>query len=298
MSKRLPKGAISPRKTGPNPGRGSGRLASPQERPAALEAASWGLVERALQELTRYYRHSAAGRRCHGMIHNLNAPLQVLSFHMELLEHQLAEEKKFLAAGSDEARQKLAVLHRQRQKRLKQMQQGLSDLQILISRLIQQGLHEDLDDRLSLDLNELYRNELALYHDNLFFKHHVQKEFWLLDNLPPIYGYYIDFSQSFRNIVDNALEALEGAKTRRLVVRTEFDGQNRVIKVGDTGGGIPPDMAKRIFEPFFTTKGTPEKPRAGLGLYMARHLLAPYRGQIRVASQAGETWVTIILPAS
>lgn len=298
MSKRLPKGAIGSEETGPNPGQGSGRLASPQENPAAPETVCRELLERALQELTRYYRHSTAGRRCHGVIHNLNAPLQVLSFHMELLEQQLAEEKKFLAAGSDEARQKLAALYRHRHKRLKQMQQGLSDLQLLISRLTQQGLHEDLDDRISLDLNELYRNELALYHDNLFFKHHVQKEFVLQDNLPSIYGYYIDFSQSFRNIVDNALEALEQAKTRRLVVRTGFDGQNRVIQVGDTGGGIPPDVAERIFEPFFTTKGTPEKPRAGLGLYMARRLLAPYHGQIQVASQAGETWVTVILPAS
>uniref|UniRef100_A0A7C3SJ01 histidine kinase n=1 Tax=Desulfobacca acetoxidans TaxID=60893 RepID=A0A7C3SJ01_9BACT len=263
---------------------------------SALKFRSEELLERALEELRRYYRHSAVGRRCQGIVHNLNAPLQVLSFQMELLEQKLTEEQKYLAEGSPLALVKLASLFSQRRKRLAQIRQEIEELQDLTYRLVQQGIHEDQEEQLQLDLNEIYRNELALYQDNLFYKHQVQKRFSFQDNLPPILGFYIDFSQSFRNLVDNALEALEHARTRRLVVETRFEDQSRIIRIGDSGGGIPADIADRIFDPFFTTKGSPENPRAGLGLFMARRLLAPYGGQIQVASRPGETWVTLILP--
>jgi hypothetical protein len=44
-----------------------------------------------LAELVRYYRHSTVGRRCTGVIHNMNTPLQVISFQLELLEHKSQE---------------------------------------------------------------------------------------------------------------------------------------------------------------------------------------------------------------
>ena len=44
-------------------------------------------------------------------------------------------------------------------------------------------------------------------------------------DLPPVYGHYIDFSQSFRNLLVNALEAMEaeGAPVRRLTVMTALE---------------------------------------------------------------------------
>jgi signal transduction histidine kinase len=253
-------------------------------------------LERSLQELVHYYRHSAAGRRCHGIIHNLNAPLQILSFQLELLEQKAAEEQGCLDDLPESSAQKLLNLLNRRQRKLAQMRQEIDNLNALIRRLAQQGIHEDLEDRLYLDLNQVYQDELALYGDELFFKHQTQKHYSFQAGLPPIYGHYVDFSQSFRNLVDNALEAMATAKVRRLMVETRLAGKRRLLRIGDTGAGIPAGMANRIFEPFFTTKGTPEHPRAGLGLYMARRLLAPYGGEIQAESNAGETWVTVALP--
>jgi signal transduction histidine kinase len=109
-------------------------------------------------------------------------------------------------------------------------------------------------------------------------------------------SHYLDFSQSFRNLLENALEAMEGAARRRLTVVTAFAGGQRLLQLGDTGPGIPPEVAPRIFEPFFTTKRSGDNGHAGLGLFMARRLLAPYGGEIRVDSVPGETWVTLTLP--
>lgn len=265
---------------------------------SSFRSVTVDILERSLQELVRYYRHSAVGRRCHGIIHNLNAPLQVLSFQLELLEQKAEEEQKYLDDLPAQSAKKLLILFNQRRQRLQQMQKEIDNLHTLSRRLMQQGLHEDQEDRLYIDLNRLYQDELALYEDNLFFKHHVQKEFFFQTNLPPVYGHYIDFSQSFRNLVDNALEAMENVTMRRLIVETRLEGKRRLLRIGDTGGGIPSEVGDRIFEPFFTTKGTAEQPRAGLGLYMARRLLAPYGGHIQVERSAGETWVTVVLPVT
>ncbi len=54
--------------------------ADSQARPESAEMA------RCLAELVAYYRHSAVGRRCTGVIRNMNTPLQVISFQLELLE--------------------------------------------------------------------------------------------------------------------------------------------------------------------------------------------------------------------
>jgi signal transduction histidine kinase len=264
----------------------------------ALRLSVGEQLERSLQDLVRYYRHSAAGRRCHGIIHNLNAPLQVLSFQLELLEQKAAEEKQYLDDLSGPSAQKLLSLLNRRRHKLTQMRQEIDNLHARVRRLAHQGIHEDLEDRLYLDLNRVYQDELALYEDDLFFKHHVQKHYGFQTGLAPICGHYLDFGQSFRNLVDNALEAMANAKVRRLMVETKLAGKRRLLRVGDTGAGIPAGMAERIFEPFFTTKGSPEHPRAGLGLYMARRLLAPYGGEVQAESSAGETWVTVALPVT
>jgi signal transduction histidine kinase len=262
----------------------------------AMPPASTELLERSLAELVRYYRHSAAGRRCHGLIHNLHAPLQVLSFQVELLMQKAAEEETLLTDVSSLSAQQLLALVSQRQHRLQQMRQEIDNIHAMTRRLTHQGLHEDLEDSQYLNLNRLYQDELALYEDNLFFKHQVKKEFSFETDFPQIHGHYLDFSQSFRNLVDNALEAMETSPMRALTVATKLEGKSCLLRIGDTGHGIPPGAEDRIFEPFFTTKGTPDKPRAGLGLYMAQRLLLPYGGRIHLESKPGETWVTLTLP--
>ena len=215
---------------------------------------------------------------------------------MELLEQKSLEEQEFLPEVRSPAGEKLQALHRYRLQKVRQFRRELANLQELVRDIVLQGGHEDAEDRVHLNLNELYRRELDLYQAQPFFKHRVEKQFLFEEDLPPVYGHYIDFSQSFRNILANALEALEGAARCRLTVMTTLEAGRRLLHVGDTGGGIPPEIRPRIFEPFFTTKGDLNQDHAGLGLFMARRLLAPYGGEIRVDSVPGETWVTVALP--
>lgn len=262
------------------------------DKPLPLEQ----MLERCWQELARYYRHSSVGRRCTGIVHNMNTPLQVLSFHLELLEQKSREELDCLQKCPPEISAKLSPYYQYRQEKLRQFYQEVQNLQTQARRIISQGLHEENQERQHLDLNQLYQEELELYRAHPFFKHQVEKVFRFQSGLPSIYGQYIDFSQSFRNLVDNALEAMEGVELRTLTVATAVKNGHLLLRVGDTGVGIPPEILPRLFEPFVTTKANATPPHAGLGLFMARRLLTPYQGQFQTESKPGETWFTVLLP--
>jgi signal transduction histidine kinase len=254
------------------------------------------LLDRSLRELVRFYRHSGCGRLCQGLAHRMSTPLQILFFQLELLEQKSLEEQQVLPEVPFPAGKRLQVLQQYRERKLQQFQQELTKLQGLVRAIVRQGAHEDGEDRIQIDLTELYRRELDLYLCHAFLKHQVEKEFHFQEGMPPLFGYYIDFSQSFRNLLDNALEALAGVARPRLVVATTLENGRRLLRLGDNGRGIPPEIKSRIFEPFFTTKGDLHHDRAGLGLFMARRLLAPYGGEITADSRPGETWMTVALP--
>lgn len=82
------------------------------------------------------------------------------------------------------------------------------------------------------------------------------------------------------NLVDNAAEALEGAKLRSISVSTRLasNGEAIEIEVADTGHGISPEDKDKLFLPHFSTKdrGT------GLGLAIASRIIAEHHGTLRV----------------
>lgn len=256
------------------------------------------LLERSFQELVRYYRHSSVGSRCLGIVHQMNTPLQVLSFQLDLLEQKAQEELGLLTESLLADTDSLVTLNHYRQSKFSQLRRELNRLQGMARSLVVQGVHEDAQEKFPLDLNQLCQQELELYQADPFFKHRVTGEFHFQDSLPLFSGYYIDFSQSFRNLIDNSLEAMAGTDRRQLTVVTACQNRRIMLRIGDTGVGIPPAALALLFQPFFTTKQTLGGDRAGLGLFMVRRLLTPYQAEIRVDSDSGGTWVTVSFPVA
>ena len=250
-----------------------------------------------LQELIKNYRQAQAGRRLTGIIHAINSPLQVMLMQTELLERKLKEEENSFApelpAGLQPTWQSFFDYRR---KKNNQLQEVLTKLQQMLHKLKHQTCHEHQHGLQEIDLNRLVLEELEGYQAEQFFKNRVNKLFQQLDHLPLISGFYNDFSQSFCILIDNALEALQEVPEPALTVTTSLESGRRVIAVQDNGPGIPPAISLRIFEPFFSTKSSPEKPRIGMGLFLARRLLAPYGGDITCLSQPGQTIFRLVLP--
>ncbi len=111
--------------------------------------------------------------------------------------------------------------------------------------------------------------------------------------LPAIPAYPAELNQVWTNLIDNAADAMEGTGT--LTVRTAREGELAVVEIGDTGPGVPPEIAKRIFEPFFTTK--PVGQGTGLGLDVSwRVVVSRHHGDLQLQSHPGDTRFQVRLP--
>jgi signal transduction histidine kinase len=221
------------------------------------------------------HRAATLGSLLKGIIHNLNGSLQVLSMQMELLQRMMPQ-------GEDKVQEQM-------EKCLGQIGRFKGMLELLI----QKGFHDEPDSTQSIQLNDILEEELSLLHHNLFFKHHVKVHKDLTSSLPLLRGSYMDFSQALSNMIQNSLEAMETSHRRELSLKTRVQGKQVQVTIQDTGGGIPEEVKKRLFEPSFTTKGGKH---AGLGLFVARRLLAPYGASFRYSSKEGETIFEVSFP--
>jgi signal transduction histidine kinase len=96
----------------------------------------------------------------------------------------------------------------------------------------------------------------------------------------------------FRNLITNAIQATEPGG--RVSVATSLGGDQVVIRVADTGSGIPPDRLSRIFDDFVTTK----RRGLGLGLAISKRIVEQLEGTITVESEVGRgTAFTLRFPA-
>jgi signal transduction histidine kinase len=111
-------------------------------------------------------------------------------------------------------------------------------------------------------------------------------------------GYAGKFNQVWTNLVDNAIDAMEGMDGRgRLTVRTARDGDRVLVEIGDNGPGIPEAAAAHILEPFYTTK--PVGKGTGLGLDICWRILVQRRhGDLRFTHPPATTAFRSCWPSS
>ena len=101
--------------------------------------------------------------------------------------------------------------------------------------------------------------------------------------VPPVPGKPEEIQQAFFNIIRNGIQAMHGNGT--LTLESRYENPGVVVKISDTGTGIPQEHLNKIFDPFFTTKDPDEG--EGLGLYVVQQTLARNGGTIAVDSRDG-----------
>jgi len=107
-----------------------------------------------------------------------------------------------------------------------------------------------------------------------------------------------ELKQVLLNLLLNARQAvMERGAGRRIAVEAVRRNDDVLIRVKDSGVGIPPENLKLIFEPFFTTHDG-DAGGTGLGLAVCRHIVQGHHGRLTVRSQQGQgTCFTVALPA-
>jgi signal transduction histidine kinase len=112
-------------------------------------------------------------------------------------------------------------------------------------------------------------------------------------DVPLVDGMPGELNQVWTNLVDNAVDAMDGAGT--LTVTTRLDAESVVVEVADTGAGMSPEVQQRAFEAFYTTKDVGRG--TGLGLDIAHRIVVDrHGGAIEIESRPGDTRMRVRLP--
>lgn len=142
-------------------------------------------------------------------------------------------------------------------------------------------------------INECLISTLNMARNEIKYIADVEQEYD--PDLPLLNCYPQQLNQVFMNILVNAAHAMEGHGV--ITIKTMREADEVVVRISDTGKGIPPENLSRIFEPFFTTKEVGKG--TGLGLSISYDIVKKHGGVITVESEVGiGTTFVIRLPLS
>jgi signal transduction histidine kinase len=142
-----------------------------------------------------------------------------------------------------------------------------------------------------VDLRTSLEDTLMILRHKL--KHGIEVVRDFAPDLPAVEAYAGELNQVWTNLIDNAVQAMNGTGVLELVARRV--GDEVEIRIVDNGPGIPKEIRSRIFDPFFTTK--PQGVGTGLGLHITHNIVVNrHRGRIDVDSRPGRTEFSVRLP--
>jgi signal transduction histidine kinase len=157
--------------------------------------------------------------------------------------------------------------------------------------------HPGEREKAPVDINRSIRNTLAVSRNE--WKHVAQVETSFDNGLPKILCFGGEINQVLLNLVVNAAQAIESAKSGgfgRIAITTRRQDANVEIIIADNGPGMSEEVRAHIFDPFFTTK--PVGQGSGQGLAICHDVVvAKHGGLIAVDSEIGRgTRFTLTLP--
>jgi signal transduction histidine kinase len=144
-------------------------------------------------------------------------------------------------------------------------------------------LNKVVEEALRLSLSTLRKREIAV----------------LKDLAPDLATCRVDaqmIEQVLVNLITNACQAMEGAEGAKLLeIASAVQDGRIVLRVSDSGPGVPPSLREKVFDPFFTTR----KDGSGIGLSFSHRIVADHGGSLRVdTSRWGGAEFRIELPVA
>jgi two-component system NtrC family sensor kinase len=231
------------------------------------------LTQAVRQQVSRAEKLASIGRLAAGVAHEINNPLTgVLTF-----AHLLRQKPHM---NEEDSQDLDLIIHETT--RAAEIVRGLLDFARERPTLME-----------PLDVNDVVRRTVRLIANQKKFEH-ISIEEVLQDGLPAVCGDMNQWQQVLLNLALNACTAMPTGG--RLTISTAASDGRVILRVADTGCGIPEELTEKIFEPFFTTQ--PVGKGTGLGLSVTFGIVEQHNGTIEVHSQEGQgSTFTISLPA-
>ncbi len=174
---------------------------------------------------------------------------------------------------------------------LNEISQGGQRVSEIVSALKSYSFHDQAP-VLNVDVNKGLDDTLIILHHRLKVGINVVRKY--AKKLPQIMAYGSELNQVWTNIIDNAIQAMDGKDGAQIEVTTSMEGEWVKVEIQDNGPGISAENQSKVFDSFFTTK-EPGK-GTGLGLNISYNIIQKHHGDITVSSEPGNTCFSILLP--
>ena len=233
------------------------------------------------QKALRQSRLALLGELAAGISHELNQPMQTLSFTLENIKGAILDN----SLDASYLERKLQVLF-----------EDITRMQNVINHIRHFSRPQEDTEDSHFNLKQSVQNATALIADQLQ-KMGITLNLDLSNADLSIPGNAIKFEQVILNLLTNARDAIRQRQAQDsldkglITIQTDLNGDQIRISISDNGCGIPEDIHKRIFEIFFSTKDQSEG--TGLGLAISQSTLTRMNGSISFTSAppSGTTFV-------
>ncbi len=236
-------------------------------------------LQKAQRALVQAEKLRALGQMAGGIAHDLNNVLNPLSLHAQIIERSIARGQTDAALEAVwELRATLA--------------RGVQTVQ----RLRDYGRRTTETNAAPIDLDSLAEEGAAIAKPRLASsKVRVPRISLELGKPPPVLGQADEVLSAIVNLTINAIDAMKDIGGT-VTIETGTEDGRPIVRVRDTGPGMPPEIEAHVFEPFFSTKGDQG---TGLGLAMVYACMQHHGGKVDLVTAPGKgTVFTLRFPAS
>ncbi|HPG30920.1 MAG TPA: ATP-binding protein, partial [bacterium] len=264
---------------------------------------SYMMLKQTQQQLILSDKMAAIGTLSAGIAHEINNPVAYIKGNIITLEkymngmlklineflslsnnNSFGAELKKLAAESD-----LNFISSDIPELIKETKEGVEKV-ITIVKSMKSFIRKGKDGIEKADINKILENSLVIAKSQIKNKIRIEKKLAVLPEIP---CYSNQIEQVFLNLIINSVQAI--GKEGIIKIETFAENDKIIIKIQDTGSGIPAHLINKIFEPFFTTKEVGKG--TGLGLSIVYDIISNHGGEITVESKPDEgTVFKISLP--
>ena len=238
-------------------------------------------------KLVEAEKMAALGQLAAGAAHELHNPLAVVRSNASLM--MTAADRLAALVGetmgapeAEKLRRALTTSH--------EATRVAIDRVVSIVESLRRFTQLDEAERRRFDVNEGIESAMAVLAPS--FRDAIQWD-WQPGDVPKIDAWPRALNQAFLTVLRNAAEAIEGEGS--VVVRTEVNGREVVVRICDTGRGMSQEMVDRLFDVAWSSTGARTKMR--LGLTAAYQTVRKHGGRIDVHSELGRgTTVSFLFP--
>ena len=190
-------------------------------------------IEMPIKKMIELLKMASMGKLMHGLVHNLNSPLQNIGMDIELAAMYLKSPKQDVEEITEKLNSRIARMESEFERINQIVKWGTMNIQM------------DEYNLKSMTLNLFLQQIMKMLEANLYFKHNVKKEMNLIPDLPRLEKHSEDFWFALIWFMQSMIDNIEKTESKELMIRTDKDGKNQKLIFQINDGHLSETFIKR-----------------------------------------------------